>query len=164
MEEEDNIKAFALAVAVYAIILMTLMIIVALIVGLNSQDKKEVNIVNVEEVNIEEQEEPLWEYLIQALIVVESEGNQLAVGKTNDVGVLQITPIYVEEVNRILDTPKYTLDMRTSIDYSLEMFEVYQSHHNPDKDIARAIKLHNPRAGQWYTEKVMNQLNKLIEF
>ena len=34
-----------------------------------------------------------WEMLIEALIQVESEGNPFAVGKTNDLGILQITQI-----------------------------------------------------------------------
>lgn len=102
-----------------------------------------------------------WEILIKALIQVESEGNQYAVGKTNDLGILQITPIYVEQVNIILKGEYYFLEDRTSINKSLEMFEIYQAHFNPDKDILKAIKIHNPGAGQWYTNKVMNEFNNL---
>ena len=158
-EEEDNIKAFALAVAVYAVILMVLVIIVSLIVWSNTKETPAPTV--IEEMALEE-EPPPWDYLIQALIIVESEGNPNAIGKTNDVGILQITPIYVEEVNRIIDTPKYTLDMRTNVEHSLEMFEIYQAHHNPERDIVRAIKLHNPRAGQWYADRVLNELSKFI--
>lgn len=160
MTEEDNIKAFALAVAVYAAILMMIVIIVSLIVWSNTKEMPEP--IAIEETALEE-EPPPWEHLIQALIIVESEGNPNAIGKTNDVGILQITPIYVEEVNRIIDTPKYNLEMRKSVEYSLEMFEIYQAHHNPDKDIIRAIKLHNPGAGRWYTDKVISQLNRITE-
>lgn len=102
-----------------------------------------------------------WEILIKALIQIESEGNQYAVGKTNDLGILQITPIYVKQVNNILKEEQYFLTDRTDIDKSLEMFEIYQAHFNPDKDILKAIKIHNPGAGQWYTDKVMNEFNKL---
>lgn len=102
-----------------------------------------------------------WDILIEALIEIESEGNQYAVGKTNDLGILQITPIYVKEVNRILKEDFYFLEDRTDIDKSLEMFEVYQSHHNPSKNIRRAIKIHNPNAGQWYTDKVMISFNRI---
>ena len=80
-------------------------------------------------------------------------GNPFAVGKTNDLGILQITPIYVKDVNRILGEERFTLDCRIDIDKSLEMFEIYQSYYNPDKDINRAIKLHNPGAGSDYREK-----------
>ena len=107
-----------------------------------------------------EEEVEEWDIMIQALIVVESEGNPLAVGSSNDVGVLQITPIYVAEVNRILGENLYTLEHRISIEKSLEMFEIYQAHHNPSKDILKARKIHNPRAGQWYIDKVMEQFNR----
>ncbi len=108
-------------------------------------------------------EEPKeWDILIQALIIVESEGNQFAEGKTNDVGILQITPIYVKEVNRILNENVYLLSHRTDIEKSLEMFEIYQAHHNPTRDILRAIKIHNPGAGEWYTDKVINVFKSLL--
>lgn len=102
-----------------------------------------------------------WDILIQAIIQVESEGNPLAIGKTNDVGILQITPIYVKEVNRILKRNEYTLTERTDEQKSLEMFEVYQRHHNPNKNLLKAIKLHNPGAGKWYADKVMEIFNEL---
>lgn len=102
-----------------------------------------------------------WEILILALIQVESGGDTLAVGKANDVGALQITPIYVREVNRILGEERYGLESRLSLSASLEMFEIMQSHHNPNKDIDRAIKLHNPKAGDWYRERVYNEMNKI---
>ena len=99
-----------------------------------------------------------WDIFIQALIQVESEGKSNAVGKTNDVGILQITPIYVKDVNRILGEERYTLAERTDIEKSLEMFEILQNHYNPSKSIDKAIKLHNPRAGQSYRIKIMNKM------
>jgi hypothetical protein len=102
-----------------------------------------------------------WDILIEALIQVESGGNPFAVGRSNDVGVLQITPIYVREVNRILKEDVYSLDQRTDIEKSIEMFEIYQGHHNPEKDILRAIHLHNPGAGSWYRDKVMAEMEKI---
>lgn len=99
-----------------------------------------------------------WDIFVEALIQVESEGKADAVGKTNDVGILQITPIYVKDVNRILGEDKYDLSCRTDTEKSLEMFEILQNHYNPDKDIDKAIKLHNPRAGQSYRIKIMNKM------
>lgn len=152
-------RGYALVMMMYGVIMV--LIVVVLFVTLSKQE------IEVPEQSIKEdvaavEEPPMWDYLIQALIIVESEGNPNAVGKRNDVGILQITPIYVEEVNRIIGTPKYNLEMRKSVEYSLEMFEIYQAHHNPDKDIIRAIKLHNPGAGRWYTDKVISQLNRII--
>lgn len=45
------------------------------------------------------------------------------------------------------------------------MFEIYQKHYNPNKDIERAITLHNPTAGDWYKERVyaaMENINNKI--
>ena len=102
-----------------------------------------------------------WEIFVEALIQVESEGNPKAVGKHNDVGILQITPIYVEEVNRIIGQNKYSLSSRNSIEKSLEMFEIYQGYYNPEKIISKAIRLHNPRAGVEYKNKVRSEMSKI---
>lgn len=116
---------------------------------------------DIEEIPEEIEEVTEWDVLVEALIQVESEGNPFAVGKTNDLGILQITPIYVKDVNRILGEERFTLDCRVDIDKSLEMFEIYQSYYNPDRDINRAIKLHNPGAGSDYREKILSKINEL---
>ena len=64
-------------------------------------------------------------------------------------------------MNRILKKDTYLLEHRTDIKKSIEMFEIYQAYYNPNKNIKKAIKLHNPGAGQWYTDKVMNVFNNL---
>ena len=74
-------------------------------------------------------------------------------------GILQITPIYVKEVNRILGKNKYTLYDRRNPLKSHEMFLVVQNYHNPEKDVKKAVKLHN-KAG-WYFEEVMDRYNCL---
>lgn len=70
-------------------------------------------------------------------------------------GILQITPIYVKEANR-LSGKNFTLDDRYSVEKSLEMFSIIQNHYNPDKDIYMAIKLHNPKAGDWYKNRILS--------
>jgi hypothetical protein len=74
-------------------------------------------------------------------------------------GILQITPIYVKEANRILGKSKYTLYDRKNPLKSHEMFLVVQNYHNPEKDVKKAVKLHN-KAG-WYFEEVMDRYNCL---
>ena len=74
-------------------------------------------------------------------------------------GILQITPIYVKEVNRILGKNKYTLYDRRNPLKSHEMFLVVQNYHNPEKDVKKAVKLHN-KAG-WYFEEVIDRYNCL---
>ena len=74
-------------------------------------------------------------------------------------GILQITPIYVDEVNRILGKNKYTLHDRRNPLKSHEMFLVVQNYHNPEKDVKKAVKLHN-KAGRYF-EDVMDRYNCL---
>ena len=86
------------------------------------------------------------EPLIQAMIMVESEGNDSAYHKGEKAaGCLQIRPIMVREVNRILDIQKseleYTLEDRWSREKSIEMFHIVNGYHNKNstyEEIARA--------------------------
>ena len=84
--------------------------------------------------------------LIQAMIMVESEGNDSAYHKGEKAaGCLQIRPIMVREVNRILDIQnselEYTLEDRWSREKSIEMFHIVNGYHNKNstyEEIARA--------------------------
>ena len=49
-----------------------------------------------------------WETTQLALILTESQMDSLAVGKDNDLGILQITPIFVDEVNRLVGKDLFT--------------------------------------------------------
>lgn len=107
---------------------------------------------------------PSWEVFTRALIQTESGGNPNAIGKTNDVGILQLTPIYVRDANRITHS-QYTLDDRYDVKKSLEMFTIINDHYNPDHDIDKAIKLHNPGAGDWYEKRVKRyMLSQMDEY
>ena len=67
--------------------------------------------------------------LIDAIIHVESRGDSMAYNAKEDaVGVLQIRPIMMREVNRLLKENKYTLDDRWSKSKSIEMFNVIKQH------------------------------------
>jgi len=75
--------------------------------------------------------------LIDAIIHVESRGDSMAYNAGEDaVGVLQIRPIMMREVNRLLGYNKYTLDDRWSKSKSIEMFNVIKQHTtNPTNEI-----------------------------
>lgn len=75
--------------------------------------------------------------LIAAIIHVESRGDSMAYNAGEDaVGVLQIRPIMVREVNRLLGYNKYTLADRWSKSKSIEMFNVIKDHTtNPTNEI-----------------------------
>ena len=82
-------------------------------------------------------EEPAWMDwdLVLAIEQVESGGSPDAVGDGGlAVGVLQIHPIMVRDVNRILGREAYTLDDRRSRTRSYEMFWIYTQHYSADAD------------------------------
>lgn len=108
-----------------------------------------------------------WNSVMEAIILVESEGNPKAVsGKS--VGAMQITPICVKECNNILEQRgsdrRYTLDDRYDIEKSKEMFLLIQSYHNPTNSIEKAIRSWNGgmkysvRATNRYYKKVMSKM------
>ena len=108
-----------------------------------------------------------WNPVMDAIIQVESEGNPRAVSG-NSVGVMQITPILVEDCNQILKRQKskkrYTLADRYSVEKSKEMFLLIQKYYNPTNSIEKAIRSWNGgvnysvRATNRYFQKVMNIL------
>lgn len=83
------------------------------------------------------------EHLVSALILVESRGNDSAIGDRHlvgneAVGALQIRPIMVREVNRILKIQKsnkrFTLKDRFERDKSIEMFYIWKNYHHKDSE------------------------------
>lgn len=96
-----------------------------------------------------------WALFTQALIDVESGGNDTIVGEHHDGGCLQITPIAIKEANRILGREEYTLSDRFNRARSIEVFNVIQGFYNPDHDLHFALKIHNPRASINYHKKVI---------
>lgn len=102
-----------------------------------------------------------WELFTQALIWVESKGDSKAVGKLDDIGVLQIRPIIVEDCNRILKTERFTLEDRLDSLKSVEMFNIIQDHYNPQKDFHWALKLWNSGAPLSYHRKVIDKYNEI---
>lgn len=92
--------------------------------------------------------------LLNAIAYVESKFDTTAVGTSQDGGLLQITPILVKDINKILeqrgDTLRYTLEDRFSPMKSIEMFYIYHEHYKNTKpeNIARSWN-----AGpKWYTK------------
>nr|DAY73183.1 MAG TPA: hypothetical protein [Caudoviricetes sp.] len=116
----------------------------------------------IEVVRIEKQTVD-WNKLIEAIIWRESRGNDNSVNhKSNAVGCLQITPIYLKQCNKIAGHEKYKLSDRYSRSKSIEMFNLYQSYFNPEKDLHLAIKLHNPRANYSYHRDIEKKYKELI--
>ncbi len=131
----------------------------------------------IEEIKIEHKEEikPIvrdLEDLIEAMVWVESKGDPKAFARReNAAGVLQIRPIMVNEVNRILNIKKddrfYTLDDRWNEEKSIEMFYVFVDYYHKDSSYEEIARCWNggPKGLQKkqtkrYWKKVQNTLNK----
>ena len=117
------------------------------------------------------------EHLVSALILVESRGNDSAIGDRHivggeAVGALQIRPIMVREVNRILRIQKsdkrFALKDRYDRDKTIDMFLIWKDFHHSDSDyetIARNWNggpkgYKNPRTEK-YWNKVQSQLDEI---
>jgi len=109
--------------------------------------------------------------LEKAIIQVESSGNDLAVNqRTNAVGCMQIRPIMVREVNRILSlkgemNKRFTYDDRLSRAKSLDMFRIWRDyHHSDDTDEVVARCWNGGTRGDQMeaTIKYWNKVKKLI--
>ena len=108
-----------------------------------------------------------WTDVMEAIILVESEGNPNAVSG-NSVGVMQITPILVRECNNILkarnSSKRYALTDRYDVEKSKEMFLLIQSQYNKTNNVEKAIRSWNGgpnysvRATDRYYQKVLRRM------
>jgi hypothetical protein len=104
--------------------------------------------------------------LVDAMIQVESSGNHCAYNKREDaVGCLQIRPIMVREVNRLLGREEYTMNDRWDYTKSLEMFLVVVEHHHPDGSFEGIARCWNGgpngmrmESTKTYWEKVLSRI------
>jgi hypothetical protein len=116
--------------------------------------------------------------LVEALIQVESRGNDSCIGDRHliipSIGCLQIRPIMVREVNRILnilgENKQYNNKDRYSRIKSIEMFNIWRGFHHKDHDneiIARCWNggpkgwKHKATLHYWY--KVQKALQDSVE-
>ena len=105
--------------------------------------------------------------LLSALIQVESGGNDLAKGRHGELGALQIKPILVRDVNRIMGT-HYAHAQVTNRAVSTFIANAYLSHYGKnlnDESLARiwqggptGLRKSSTRA---YSRRVMRQLSAL---
>ena len=104
-----------------------------------------------------------WNPVMDAIILVESEGNPKAVSG-NSVGAMQITPILVKECNNVLKNQKskkrYTLADRYSVEKSKEMFLLIQKYFNPENNVEKAIRSWN--GGIKYSVKATNKYYRKV--
>jgi hypothetical protein len=82
---------------------------------------------------------------LQAIIWTETSGGKSRYnpGETESVGLLQIRPIMIKEVNQILGYNKYQLSDRLSDKKSIDIFLIYQHKFNPTMDFEKMCRLWN---------------------
>lgn len=102
-----------------------------------------------------------WQLLTMAIAYTESKFDETAVGKAQDSGLLQIRPIYCAEINRLYGTD-YKIEDAFDIQTSLEMYELMQAAKNPNKDLDKAIRLHN--RSEAYRREVLKNLDFIRRF
>lgn len=132
--------------------------------------EKEVEVIVRDTLYVEQPPLTDWELLKLAIMKTESEFNPKAEG-VNAYGIMQITPVYVKECNRILDMRnnpydgeyRYSIGDAYDVDKSLDMFDLIQQRYNPEKDIMKAVELHNPNGSMiGYPDKVIRNYNHLL--
>jgi len=107
--------------------------------------------------------------LVDALIIVESQGNDSAVGDTHlgspSIGVLQIRPIMVREVNRILKLKgtkhRYKMSDRWNREKSIEMFLIWKEFHHKDSDYESIARSWNGGPNGPKNQKTYNYWKKV---
>lgn len=100
--------------------------------------------------------------LILSMMYVESRFDPLAEGRDSDTGILQITPVYVREANRILGREEFTLDDARDIKRSLDMFDVVQGEHNGSGDWTMTVYWHNK--SEAYRDRVVQAYNLFLNY
>lgn len=117
----------------------------------------------IKEVYVAGEELDEWTILTMAIMKTESEFDPSRIGATQDVGIMQFTPIAVEEVNRILrlegKEEEYSHLDAFDIRKTIEMFNIIQNYHNKEQNISKAIHQHNPGgASIGYGKKVYDNI------
>jgi len=110
----------------------------------------------------------LRKILIESLIYVETtNGKNLFNEKELAIGHLQIRPVMIDDINRIVGYEKYKHEDAWNKKKSIEMFWIYQNYYNPELNLEIAARIWNGGpAGHQYTatlhywNKVKNKLNE----
>lgn len=108
--------------------------------------------------------------LLSALIQIESSGNDHARGRHGELGALQIKPIMVRDVNRIMGT-SYAHQQVTNRATSIFIANAYLSHYGrnlSDESLARlwqgGPKGHKLSSTRAYAKRVMRELERQRTF
>lgn len=110
-------------------------------------DKLKNDIENAENVQTKETVEIdpdcLRDCLIKSIIHVETRGHNVHNDKEDAIGYLQIRPVMINDVNRIIGWDKYKHSDAWDKNKSIEIFMLYQDYYNPEWDLERAARIWN---------------------
>lgn len=104
-----------------------------------------------------------WDMFTLALMKVESNYDPTAVSSAGAKGYFQITPIYVEEVNRVHNTNYVYDEVVKSFDQSYEVFTLMQEAHNKEYSMDEALRLHNGDH-KWYHKRVYKEMKSIEKY
>ena len=104
-----------------------------------------------------------WDMFTLALMKVESNYEPTAVSSKGAKGYFQITPIYVEEVNRVHNTNYKYDEVVKSFEKSYEVFTLMQEAHNEEYDMDEALRLHNGDH-KWYRRRVYKEMDAIMKY
>lgn len=100
-----------------------------------------------------------WDMLILAICWKESRFYRTT--NENYHGYMQISRIYVKEVNRLAKT-KYTYADARDFRKSVQMHNLINKHLNPKRNLMKALRIHNPRTA--YHRDALKKLEKIKEY
>lgn len=106
-----------------------------------------------------------WSNVIDAIIHIESKGNENAISKCgNCVGIMQIKKIVVDDCNEYLKMKKsnkrYTYQDRYNKKKSIEMFLLIQARYNKKNNVEEGIKIWNGGCRYRTNPKLVKQSNE----
>ena len=150
------------------ILIVMLIVMSALFIRQNMKLKDELKATTerLAEVEIKfKDEQPLsdWDMFTLALMKVESNYEPTAVSSKGAKGYFQITPIYVEEVNRVHKTNYNYDEVVKSFEKSYEVFTLMQEAHNKEYDMDEALRLHNGDR-KWYRRRVYKEMDAIMKY
>ena len=101
----------------------------------------------------------LWRSVVK---VESNNGRYLFNEIENAIGVSQIRPIMIEEVNQILGYNKYSHEQAWDSITSFNIFKDFQKHFNPDFDLERGSRLWNGGRSGMEKESTLSYYEKIL--
>ncbi len=86
---------------------------------------------------------PEWKCFLDVLEYMESGGYNKAVGPAGEIGCLQLTKIYVDDVNRILGKRRFKYTDRRNKYKSREMVRIYLQHYSKGLSFKDKARIHH---------------------